>query len=859
MTNSAIKPLLNQDRLDKTTYLNMPADQTVGLEKSMSDYNASVAAWTTELISQANNFQKMEESRNKDLYKLLPREGGALALWLIKKKQAKQLNDDYIATFQETETRRKDNAYATGLAKSIEQTNVQNRKNTNTGIHLAEEEAKRNGITVDPGDIDYALRSAVYKGDERTALTQLANEIPQLVIQAAANYQFKGLAGQWKTLDQVQLNSEEWEHGLRSINELVWMKALELSDDKILLRNIILESLKKNDSDSRTKRLRVAEQTFDTKRKNEQKFKLAENITKNTQQGFADALEITAGKYPIGVGKDGEMEYDYRAATIEMTDRTVELIEDGLIGETESDEILMSKPRYGIHPAQNKKESLTFADLNPLLAKQIVAAQRERTATNLAAKQTDEDNAVKGTYWAWREENKGKPITVQMLQKYRQNHRDAHGQAPLPQEFLKLETVQEQDSAAALGDLQHYIASGGRDYKTAQGLHAGVTHPEDMEKANTLLEFVENQGMDTQVRDDFVANSTNAYTEERIGKLDRGSIRWTNTYNNLIDKYNDAYAAARDAGQSVNTAEGKGKEAVNRAIAEDKAAKPENKTLAVAVHEAWDETAATDLKKTKAALLKDRTILSKNTPMPGEEAALKQAESFYENGGPPVPYYVQLAELLPGMNWKQVMDKRWELSGGTAKKTDLEEVVNKLPPEDQKLINQNNPSATLRLLLKDTEFAETFNLDSQENPDYNYIRAEGGAGPIETEIPLTEMTVEQVLELVNTGHHDIGVLGLDGLQLIEALEGMTEDWQLDTIFNEEFQNKLIKGVLRSKANKQNASSGVDTAWMSLTNINEEATLAYQQQTGITDPYLQLDTMPQAVAMAALDLYMPDTA
>ena len=857
MTNSAIKPLLNQDRLDKTTYINMPADQTVGLKQSMSDYNASVAAWTTELISQANNFQKMEESRNKDLYKLLPRQGGALALWLIKKKQAKQLNDDYIATFQQTETRRKENAFATGLAKSIEQTDVQNQKNTNTGRVLAEEEAKRNGITVDPGDIDYALRSAVYKGDERSALTQLANEIPQLVIQAAANYQFKGLDGQWKTLDQVQLNSEEWEHGLRSINELVWMKALELSDDKILLRNIILESLKKNDSDSRTKRLRVAEQTFDTKRKNEQKFKLAENITKNTQQGFADALEITAGKYPVSVGKSGEMEYDYKAANTEMTTRVVELINDGLIGETETDEILMSKPRYGTHPAQNKKESLTFADLNPLLAKQITAAQRQRTKEDLAAKQDTEDNAIKGTYWAWREENKGKPITVQMLQEYRRKHRDNHGQAPLPSEFTKLETVQEQDSSAALGDLQHYVASGGRDYKTAQGLHAGVTHPEDMEKAKTLLEFVENQGMDTGVRDDFVANSTNQYTEERIGKLDRGSIRWTNTYNNLIDEYNSAYADARDAGQSTNTAHGKGRDAVKRAIAEDKAA--EDKTLALNPYDPWDETAATNLKKTTAAIRKDRSILFKSQPMPGEEAALKQAEFFYEHGGEPVAYYQQIAEYLPGMNWKQLMDKRWELSGGKAKKTDLEETVNNLPPEDQKLINQNNPSATLRLLLKNTEFADTFNVDSQQNPDYNYIRAEGGAGPIETEIPLTQMTVGQVLELAKTRHHDIGAFGLDGLQLVEALEGIREDWELDTVFDEEFQNKLIKGALRSKANKQNAISGVDTAWMSLTNINENLANNFVDTTGIKDPYRQPDTMPEAVAMAAVDLYLPDMA
>ena len=121
------------------------------------------------------------------------------------------------------------------------------------------------------------------------------------------------------------------------------------------------------------------------------------------------------------------------------------------------------------------------------------------------------------------------------------------------------------------------------------------------------------------------------------------------------------------------------------------------------------------------------------------------------------------------------------------------------------------------------------------------------------------MTVSQVLELAKTGHHDIGVLGLDGLQLVEALEGIREDWDLDTVFDEEFQNKLIKGALRTKANKQNAVSGVDTAWMSLTNINENLASAWIDTTGIKDPYRQPNTMPEAVAMAAVDFYLPDMA
>ena len=851
MTNSAMKPILHEEKKSKTNYLNLPADQTVGLRKSMSDYQASMAVWGNELISQAKNFDRMAESRNKELWELLPRQGSALYLWNEKRKQAKQLDEDYIElTTEGTETRRKENAYIFGLNGLLQEQEAVKRRDANATIA----EAERLGLKPDPSDKELVKKSAKYHGTDRSVLTQFTNEYPGFFKQAASTHEFKGIDGRWYTLNQAQGDPENWELGLRSIRELAWIKALELSDNKLLLRQIVLPGFRKQDEVMRTARLRVAEETYNAREAIEEKHDLAENLTRDPVEEFRKELIVVSGKYPTANGFDG------RAATIEMAERTSVLLEEGLIGETEAEAILNWKIPSNMHPAQDKKSSKTFSELNPAAARQIEAALRKQKKEVLDNKETDIDNEVRSTFFGWKEKIGKRPITVKDLQEYRKLHRDKFGSfTPLPDDFTKIETAQDQDSAAALTDLKHYMMTGGRNYKTAQGLRAGITDPDDFEAADKILDYIESQGMDTDRRDEFVKQNTNEYTNETIGRFDIGSERWSNTYDNLIDIYNDAYSDAIDANQSASTAEGKGREAVKRAIREDKAKSAADKTLGVFKPEEWDDSAATDLKKTKVALKKDRTILSKNTPMPGEEAALKQAESFYEYGGPPVPYYVQIAEIIPGMNWKQVMDKRWELSGGKAKRTDLEEVVNKLSPEDQRLINQNNPSATLRLLLKNTEFAETFNIDSQENPDYNYIRAEGGEGPIETEMPLTQMTVSQVLELAKTGHHDIGVLGLDGLQLVEALEGIREDWDLDTVFDEEFQNKLIKGALRTKANKQNAVSGVDTAWMSLTNINENLASAWIDTTGIKDPYRQPNTMPEAVAMAAVDFYLPDMA
>jgi len=89
-------------------------------------------------------------------------------------------------------------------------------------------------------------------------------------------------------------------------------------------------------------------------------------------------------------------------------------------------------------------------------------------------------------------------------------------------------------------------------------------------------------------------------------------------------------------------------------------------------------------------------------------------------------------------------------------------------------------------------------------------------------------------------------------QLIDALEGTVENWDLDTPFDAKLQDTLMRGLLRTKANKEGAVTGVNVSWRSLVNIDEQSKLAFQEQTGITSPYLQLDTMPQEIATVFLE-------
>ena len=824
----------------------LPADRTPGLEKSNNENSAQIGAWAKGMISQANFYQKLEESQNKDLI-TLTREGSGLYLWNKQRVEANKAYSDFVKLITEgTETKARGDAEIAGLTAAIDASDSVKTK------QVEKLENSEEGKDIDPSDLKQLRDSAIYKGDEKTQIISFSERIPAIFAEAETGLFFLGMDGKsWKTLVH-ESGPEEVELGLRSYAEIVWMKALEITDDKYLLRRYVVPALKTQMKDYRTTKLTERKEVYKASQATTQKLNLSQEliVALNNNDGGAEVLnvfnrhfEVTQGKYYNSVTD----KYDKPSALIDISSQVATLIKDGYISATVGDTLLNSHPAYGTDSRQDKDSSKTWADLNPIAAGKIQAAIRTRIKEDQQEKDDDQTIAAKGLTNEFVESLDGKSPTHKQLEEFKKKYRDEMGSSyPLPERILTMETDREQESSSALAALDNYYNSGGTNLDKAMRFYTGITDADDQIRADRIMDKIRQlNSLDTESRDTFVTTHVSAMTEETVGEGFHGSPRYQNTLKNATKIYNDAYQKAIDANQGVAAATTAAEDAAFKAIYDDK-------NLALRVRTPFDTSAAQDLQKAKAAVSKDRSIINKQEPLPGEKSAFLEAKKFYEDGGPIPSFYRELAEEIPNVSGKQLMDHRWELSGGKVDLSEIEKATEKLPPEEKKLINNNSPSTTYRVVVKDENYFNKLRDNSKVNPDYNAIRKEGAKGFVETDKPLTEYTVEEIIGLVKDDYSSFGIYDLSGRELVDALEGISEDWDLTTPFDEEFQDKLMMGILRTRANRANNIRGIDVSWNQLVNIDETSLANWQTATGITDKWSQLNVLNQAVAMAVLD-------
>ena len=846
MTNSAMQAIIpdisNTNALDQ-------GDPTAQLEKTMSKNMALHSSWISAAVRSTNELQKIESKQLKDLYGIT-KSGIALNTWNQKRIESKKFDEAYIKRFIDAEYRFKQQAVEEGLGAAVDASGDANL----IVVEQANVEAKQNGEKVDTEELQAARDSArPFLGDIES-IQELRSQLGSIFNQVSPTLEFKAADGTWKTLNHAGLSREDYQRGMRAYRLFVWDKALELSQNQLVLRRELLPQMMTFDKDQAAVRNYRVDQVNQADQKLKAETSFSHDLNTKGFTAFEREYNIELARFPTT--ENGKP--DHESATMSMVNRAIDLVQKGKITPQAAEEILAGHPRFGPggHPGQDKNESKTWEDLNGVQALRLRSAIETQKRANFDLKEQTRNNKTSAYYYQWYDNLDKLPGTMpDKLKQFATGFREEFGiDTPYPEEYKTLLSAADGDSSENLKAFKRAMAVGdGLNLKKARLYHASITHPDHIEEADKLLEQVRLGNMDTEDRDDFIWGALNEHMTVKLPTGTIGDPRHKNSVENLTEIYNKAYLDAIGKAQPISVARGAGVYAVNDAMKNDP-------TIGVFKNGKWDDDSEDGLNQTVAALKKDSSLIYKKDFLPGEKTALEDLEKWYAVGGEPIPYFRELAKTIEGKNWKQVADMPFEATGmGKSKQTDLEVGVSKLSPEYQKLINQNNPSATLRVILENSQFAETFNLDTQENPDFNYVRKEGGQGPIETEKPLTQMTIGEVVELAKSGHFDFGAAGFYPKDIGDALEGINEDWDLDTVFDEQFQLKLIKGLLRTKANKQNASAGVDTAWMSLTNINENLAKTFRETTGITNPFLQPETMTEAVAMAAVDLYLPDMA
>jgi len=352
----------------------------------------------------------------------------------------------------------------------------------------------------------------------------------------------------------------------------------------------------------------------------------------------------------------------------------------------------------------------------------------------------------------------------------------------------------------------------------------------------------------------FLIGAVGQHLNKTIGERVTWDLRTTTLMENTENIYNREYAIQIEGNQTPGAARTAAEKAVKDALQ-----KPKESKVDVRFSEPIDPSRAISLQRTLDAIDKDKSIVDSTEPMPGEKNAILEAAKWYKNGGPPPQYYKLLAERYGNddWNWKTLMDHRYKLlTDNDVDLTQLEKDVAELRKDAIKQLNNKpDPSKTLRVSSTDIKAEQAFLNSSQVNKDkggYDYISTGGKDEPVELEKPLTAHTVREVLQYIaDKEYSNFGMYNISAYELTDALNGMTVNINED-LFDQKFQDKLMRSIQRSRSNKLSSYRGINSDWNALVNIDDETMVAFQKL-GNNDPFNQPNMLNQDAAMAVVDM------
>ena len=831
--------------ISSTNYVD-PADHTTQLDKNIQESNAAFSSYVEGRIKTNNEMLKIKEKKENQLLQLTAT-GMMFYEWNKKRIASDQLYDDFHGLNKDIEVRMAEDANV----KAFNSVNQVTRDNATSDVNELIKTTTDAGEPLHP-DEEQELTESVDNRPARVQLNDLTKMSPQMFLQSADKLQWRSKGdGQWKTINLAG-SAEEWEQGWDVYAKWMFEQAYDITDNPRLIREILYPKLLELQNSERTKWITNKREAIKASRNLREESEYATeliNSPSNDATPFYSLMRRSKGKYALGNGK-----YDWPAVRRYAAETTISLLDDKIITPLEATKILNSIPDTPDN--LNSKNPKQFRDYWPLEARMIQAAITKANNDDVRNAIQAEKAAVDKYYLDTTKNWGDKPVTSEMVNVAVAESERLHGKAS--EHFLSILTEQEQDWKSLYEKVEERYYDGQQiTFDDIRSIQDGdATNENFRQKAEKLVQRSEN-GLNTRgvaSRNDFIESNVKKYSGVNYGKTDIKDPRVVTLTENAYALYNDTYSAARDAGQNHAAAKSKAEKEVIRALGA--------KELDTRVYVPEDLGVTQALSLSTKAIANDPSILDQQKPLPGEELAFEQAAKWYANpkGSPPVEYYRALVNAgitkghPEGGDWKSLMDHRWRLSGGKIEPTQLQKDVKALRLDYKNQLEKNTPSDTLQVLEKDPDFFTKVLNNSKIRPDYNYIRQEGGQGPVETEKPLTEHSVGEVLELIQNDYDDFGIYGLSGLQVIDALEGMT--WDINQPFNEEFQDKIMKSILRTKANRMNHTKGVDVSWNNLVNINDDAKVAYAEVSGATSPFLQLDSFSEELAMAAIDMLEP---
>ena len=259
--------------------------------------------------------------------------------------------------------------------------------------------------------------------------------------------------------------------------------------------------------------------------------------------------------------------------------------------------------------------------------------------------------------------------------------------------------------------------------------------------------------------------------------------------------------------------------------------------------------------KTIQAVNKDRSLLDQASPYKGEETHLEQAANFFERmeKGTAVPYPEYYKFLGSRLKINPLLLMRQRLIATGLMDKDSFQIVEDGKPGERLLSTDNSSGRTIRAYLEQGDDV-SWMLKTSQNPNtvkaggYTAIRDDQGKYKnIEevTELNLEEITLRDVLGLVEQGYNNIGMYDLQASGFLDLLQ--SSGLPLDVPWNQANQDVLYLARLKQKAQQAQKNTGVNVYYRRVVNLDQELLKRFTEAVGELPPMLNPTNLQADVA------------
>ena len=343
----------------------------------------------------------------------------------------------------------------------------------------------------------------------------------------------------------------------------------------------------------------------------------------------------------------------------------------------------------------------------------------------------------------------------------------------------------------------------------------------------------------------------NTHRNENDGPMGKAkSIQWEANMYNGTQAYVAVYQAAKTRGLSDTDAHSEARRAVLAGLNSG-----EFDTFA---HTEKSDISRTNLLRSHRKLInKDPNVIDSSELLEGEDEPILAAARYFSknpNQKNLPEYFYQITRGMKISPYQYA--KRRLVATGRLKDGELvfPEEKNLDAYDQEKLSYHPSDSRTYQVTQDNEDITWMLDLLKENSPaiangEYQSIRNPDGEY-VELERPITELTVGEVLELVNLGYTNIGMYDLkpQALKQVVAMGGL----QYDDIFDENTQDLIVLARLRYKANTRNNTRGIVNQYRRLVHIDKEDHAEFVRIAGDLPPWLRLENLIPDAAKAVVD-------